>query len=846
MTGDDADTFAVVTLPGDGEGAGDGGVSGVTIGAAFPADDGQTYASDNTSIDGVLIDSATLSLSPISDSPAETATLTVSGPVTFDDDRPVLVDPSGWWSISTGPGPVASFDTSAAYVAQADEATTVAATDVTALPSVTAIASGTGSVGGSLAPVSLAQTSVGALVVVAPSNDAPGSTVGSGAGSMVSGAGAVDPTVTIIGSPIEGTTLTASVMTSGFTGTTDLEWQRFYAGSWWNIPVELSPYSSGEVLTFVTTPTYVVREEDEEVSAIRVEATFVDTSGVTDAVVDSTSIGPITASPATISLSPITGSPVVGATLSVSGLVTSEDFTGSPTFNWQRYYSGGWWDIPVELSPYSAGESLTYVTTPTYVVRPEDEDVLAIRVEATYVDNSGQTFTAFSDFGTSGTELTIVEPPLLTAADVSFIPVDDSVPLAITDTAFDSEYTLGDVTISGVPSQWSLSGDGATNIGGGTWTVGSGDLGSLVLGVNGVGIVTVGVTASESASGPSGILTATATTSFVISITEPPSFSGPTSFVSLEGTTIALSGIVVTPFDDDDTLGNTVTVSGVSAGWTLFDGTTPLDAPGGVAMLPLADLGSLAILSPDNGGETDSLTLTATATDNGATFVTSTGSEVLTVAASGQAEEPTFGPTTTWTGDTSGITLSGLSVTPDDSDDTLTATLSGVPSGWEVTDPGVTTITGTSGGASGIIPVDDLGLLVVTPPHAGGSVHLTLTVTSSEDDDSLTGAETLTVSTTGGTEASAFGASAAAGTSFAIDLAGLAFASNMSLSYADNGSGGGTLTVNNGTQVVDLALLGQYAAAGFQAHSDPGGGTQITYSPQTSATEAASLTNPNH
>ncbi|HEV2336363.1 MAG TPA: pentapeptide repeat-containing protein, partial [Stellaceae bacterium] len=80
----------------------------------------------------------------------------------------------------------------------------------------------------------------------------------------------------------------------------------------------------------------------------------------------------------------------------------------------------------------------------------------------------------------------------------------------------------------------------------------------------------------------------------------------------------------------------------------------------------------------------------------------------------------------------------------------------------------------------------------------------------------------------------------------AIDLTDLAFESQTALSYTGNGAGGGTLRVDNGTQAIDLALLGQYAAAGFQAHRDPGGGTLITYSPQTSAAEATSLTNLSH
>ena len=80
----------------------------------------------------------------------------------------------------------------------------------------------------------------------------------------------------------------------------------------------------------------------------------------------------------------------------------------------------------------------------------------------------------------------------------------------------------------------------------------------------------------------------------------------------------------------------------------------------------------------------------------------------------------------------------------------------------------------------------------------------------------------------------------------AIDLTDLAFGSDTALSYIDNGAGGGVVTVGNAVQVVGLALLGQYAAAGFHAQGDPGGGTLITYSLQTSSSDAISLTNLSH
>ena len=608
------------------------------------------------------------------------------------------------------------------------------------------------------------------LVVVSPGSSGGGLTGSSIAASIISYADtttAIDPTVSIIGSPIEGTTLTASVITSGFTGTTDIQWQRFYDGSWWNIPVELSPYSSGEVLSFVTTPTYVVREEDEEVSGIRVEVTLVDNTGVTDAVVDSASIGPILAATATLSLSSITGSPVVGSTLTVSGLVTSEDFTGPPTLYWQRYYSGGWWDIPIELSPYSSGEALTYVTTPTYVVRAEDEDVLAIRVEAVYVDNTGQTYTAFSDLGTNGAALTIVEPPMLMAANVALGEDDPSVALAITDMAFDTEYTLGSVTLSGVPSGWSLSGDDAASIAAGTWTADAGGLAGLVLvapSPDAPGTFTLGVTASESAAGPSGILTATGTTSFAVTVSavaEPPLLTAAHVFLPDFAHSVTLR-ISDTASSSDDTLGN-LTISGVPSGWSLSgDGAASVVA--GTWTADPGDLSDLVLVAPFHD-HPQNFTLSVTGTES-------------------------------------------------DAASTATATTS-------------------------------FAVIVFHPHHHPDSDASTVVAMadSAESVSFATGtADTLTLDQSAGFAGpvSGFGAGDA------IDLADLAFANNMSLSYADNGSGGGTLTVNNGTQVVDLALLGQYAAAGFQAHSDPGGGTLITYSPQTSSTEAASLANPNH
>ena len=68
-----------------------------------------------------------------------------------------------------------------------------------------------------------------------------------------------------------------------------------------------------------------------------------------------------------------------------------------------------------------------------------------------------------------------------------------------------------------------------------------------------------------------------------------------------------------------------------------------------------------------------------------------------------------------------------------------------------------------------------------------------------------------------------------------IDLRDIAFGAGTTLGYTANAAAtGGTLTLSDGTNIANLALLGQYAAAGFQEAADAGGGTLITYvSPDT-------------
>src|SRR5439155_27600 len=148
--------------------------------------------------------------------------------------------------------------------------------------------------------------------------------------------------------------------------------------------------------------------------------------------------------------------------------------------------------------------------------------------------------------------------------------------------------------------------------------------------------------------------------------------------------------------DSDDAL--SATLSGIPAGWTVRDGAAVLANGAGFAA---ADLGLLVVTAPDLGGESAFLTLTVSTSEGAGTSAV----ETLTVHASGVAKAPSFGATTSWSGAAS-VTLSGLSATGD-GDDTLSATLTGLSSGWMLVDSqSSASYTGTSITA---IPVADLG-----------------------------------------------------------------------------------------------------------------------------------------
>src|SRR5207249_8706248 len=131
--------------------------------------------------------------------------------------------------------------------------------------------------------------------------------------------------------------------------------------------------------------------------------------------------------------------------------------------------------------------------------------------------------------------------------------------------------------------------------------------------------LTVGAVATEAGAASTAFTTATLHVT-VSEVAEAPTFGGSTSFSGDEGKHIALSGVTVSTADSDDTLGATATISGISSGWTLYDGTTALG--NGTQTVPMADLtaGLLSIVAPSPGSAvTDSLTLTVSSHEGSST-----------------------------------------------------------------------------------------------------------------------------------------------------------------------------------------------------------------------------------
>src|SRR5260370_69292 len=205
---------------------------------------------------------------------------------------------------------------------------------------------------------------------------------------------------------------------------------------------------------------------------------------------------------------------------------------------------------------------------------------------------------------------------------------------------------------------------------------------------------------------------------------------------------ITLSGLRAAG-DGDDTL--SATLSGIPAGWTVKDGAVVLSNGAGFAA---SDLGSLVVTAPDQGGESAFLTDRKSVVE---------GERVdpggrRSIKKKRNAEVSVFCITRVWRDREEECNWRREVCASDDGDDTLSATLSGIPAGWTVKDGAVVLSNGAGFAAS------DLGLLVVTAPDQGGeSAFLTLTVSTAEGGGT-SAVEILSVTASGVAELPVFGA----------------------------------------------------------------------------------------
>jgi hypothetical protein len=136
----------------------------------------------------------------------------------------------------------------------------------------------------------------------------------------------------------------------------------------------------------------------------------------------------------------------------------------------------------------------------------------------------------------------------------------------------------------------------------------------------------------------------------------------------------------------------------------------------------------------------------------------------------------------------------------------------------------------------------------VDPPAASSAAPITV-ADGATTDIAAPSAAAVTFAGTGGTlqlgqSASFSGTIAGFAGQDQLDLTDIGYAANTTLGYATNASGsGGALTVSNGVNTANIALLGSYMASSFVTSSDSTGGTLVSEAAQMSA-QATPLAQP--
>ena len=316
----------------------------------------------------------------------------------------------------------------------------------------------------------------------------------------------------------------------------------------------------------------------------------------------------------------------------------------------------------------------------------------------------------------------IAEAPLLAGATSATMTMGGLVTLGVTETKFDSDDTLGNVTITGLTHDLSNFNGGSYTASSGTWTGTAAQFTALTFAAgHTTGTFTLSISAPNTTPGES----ATATKNYTLDITsaegpELPILGGATSATVNEGGLVTL-GVTESLFDINDTPG-TVTITGLPHDLSNFSGGTYTASSGtwtGSAAL-------FTVLTFATGSTTGTFTLSisapnttpgeaATATENYTLTINSAASHLQFSAPAGVAGSPI-----------------NLALTaPSGVGALTTVTISGMPSDWSL-NKGTNLSSGTW-----TVETDDLSALtVLTAAAYAGAMVLGVTETWTNADGS--------------------------------------------------------------------------------------------------------------
>lgn len=419
------------------------------------------------------------------------------------------------------------------------------------------------------------------------------------------------------------------------------------------------------------------------------------------------------------------------------------------------------------------------------------------------VINLSVTATAFEN-GTSATSISTLAvsvtgtatPPSLSVAPASGAE-DTSIPLSITSSLTDTDgsETLV-ITVSNVPAGATLS--AGINQGGGIWTLTPAQLSgvSLTPPLNFSGLISLNITATSQDNGDTSSLSAVLPVSISGVADNPVVSANPVT--GNEDTPIALNiSAVLTDTDGSESL--SVVVSGVPAGAVLSAGT---DNGNGSWTLTASDLPGLTLTPPAHSSAPISLTITATASENGTTATTS-GSMVVTVT--GTATTPVLSVSNASGNEDTPIPLViNSSLVDTDGSETLSITISNVPAG-----AALSAGTNLGGGNWTLTPAQLAGLTLTPPNNFSGIINLNITATSQEGSLTTTTPASLSVTVAGIADAPTLSVTPASGPeNSAIPL-------NIS----------SALTDTDGSESLSIVLSGVPAGATLSAGTNNGDGS---------------------